>query len=146
MFYTLRPRHPLCSPSTPWISHSVHVSSTYTGSQTALYQRGGGGGLNTLQLHTSKTGDRWERTPQHLFPFREGSHSNCAGFFTERNKKWRREKIILAKLLLIYYLDQTKNNNSLFSPQGHVSKSCAVCCVPWLQDTVHCMRPKEYKE
>lgn len=146
MFYTLRPRHPLCSPSTPWISHSVHASSTYTGSQTALYQRGGRRRAEHPAAQHQQDGDRWEITPQHLFPFREGSHSNCAGFFTERNKKWRREKIILAKLLLIYYLDQTKNNNSLFSPQGHVSKSCAVRCMPWLQDTVHCMRPKEYKE
>lgn len=139
MFYTLRPRHPLCSPSTPWISHSVHVSSTYTGSQTALYQRGGGGGLNTLQLHTSKTGIGGKEPPNTCFHSERGRIQTVQDFS-------QREKIILAKLLLIYYLDQTKNNKSSFSPQGHVSKSCAVRCMPWLQDTVHCMRPKEYKE
>lgn len=141
MFYTLRPRHPLCSPSTPWISHSVHVSSTYTGSQTALYQRGGRRRAEHPAAQHQQDGDRWEITPQHLFPFREGSHST-----TTVQDFSQRERIILAKLLLIYYLDQTKNNKSSFSPQGHVSKSCAVRCMSWLQDTVHCMRPKEYKE
>lgn len=91
-----------------------------------------------------RDGERWEITlHQRLIPFREESHSNCAGFFTDGGKKMERKDYpsqTLTYFLRGNYLDQTQNLVNLNFPlRAMVVKAvhCAACqghrtvCTVW---------------